>query len=320
MPATNRTRAKRWVFTLNNYTEGEKQLLCDLCDSDHVKYGVLGYETGESGTPHIQGYVIFADTKSFTQTKALVGDRAHLEVSRGTPKEASDYCKKDGDFDEFGELEVSQGKRSDWDRLKQWCLEQNFMPTDRALFLEFPTLMGRYQSGVRAMCNALIGVDSREIGQPRPWQRQLELQLDGEPHERRIKFVVDEAGNSGKSWFKRYYALKHPNDVQMLSIGKRDDIAHALDPRRRTFLLDVPRGSMEYLQYSILEMIKDQVVFSPKYDSQTKILESPAHVVVFSNEHPDMDKLTRDRYEIIYPEDINTHLNRAAEREGGQDQ
>lgn len=84
-----------------------------------------------------------------------------------------------------------------------------------------------------------------------------------------------------------------------MSVGKRDDMAHAIDETKRVFIIDVPRGSMEYLQYSVLEMLKDKVVFSPKYESRTKIIPHNVHVVVMCNEQPDMNKLTRDRYNII---------------------
>nr|AUF34970.1 putative replication-associated protein [uncultured virus] len=95
-----------------------------------------------------------------------------------------------------------------------------------------------------------------------------------------------------------------PDKVQILSGGKRDDIAHAIDPSKQIFLFNVPRGGMEYLQYTILEQIKDRMVFSPKYNSQTKILRNRAHVVVFSNEMPDIEKMTHDRYDYFEFGDI----------------
>jgi len=57
---------------------------------------------------------------------------------------------------------------------------------------------------------------------------------------------------------------------------------------------------MEYLQYAVLEKLKDQIIFSGKYASSTKYIEHPVHVVVFSNEEPNMDALTLDRYVVRY--------------------
>ena len=88
-------------------------------------------------------------------------------------------------------------------------------------------------------------------------------------------------------------------NVQILSIGKRDDLAHAIKIDTKVFLLDIPRDSMQYLQYSVLEMMKNRIVFSPKYSSQTKILHSTPHIVIFSNEEPNMAAMTEDRYNII---------------------
>lgn len=89
------------------------------------------------------------------------------------------------------------------------------------------------------------------------------------------------------------------DDLQRLSIGRRDDLAFAIDVSKRLFVFDIPRGSMEYLQYNILEQLKDQMVFSPKYQSATKILPHPVHVIVFTNENPDLTKMTPDRYKIF---------------------
>lgn len=92
------TRSRNWCFTLNNYTDDEYVLIKNI----ECKYIVIGKEVGESGTPHLQGYVHFAHAKAFTAVQKLI-KRAHLEVMRGTALEASTYCKKDGVFFENGD-------------------------------------------------------------------------------------------------------------------------------------------------------------------------------------------------------------------------
>jgi hypothetical protein len=81
------------------------------------KYIVMGFEVGKSGTPHLQGYVEFDHAKTFSACKKCIGNKCHIENRRGSSKQASDYCKKDGEFYEFGELS-SQGARADLLELK----------------------------------------------------------------------------------------------------------------------------------------------------------------------------------------------------------
>jgi len=294
------TRAQRWCFTLNNYTNGEKQLLADLCDSDHVKYGILGYERGDNDTPHIQGFVIFNDQLRFNTAKSRLGPRVHLEAARGTSAQAADYCKKDSDYDEFGSLPSSAGKRTDWERLKDWCDERTTIPSDYELFDAFPSLYGRYKNSVREICRLRITVTPRGDGTLREWQRDLESELDREPDDRKVTFLVDREGNSGKTWFVRYYCEKNPMKTQRMKSAKRDDMALALKSGMRVYFIDVPRGGMEHFQYSITEMIKDRAVFSPKYESCMKEWDNNSHVVIMCNEAPSMDALSMDRYNIKY--------------------
>ena len=94
-------QAKHWCFTLNN--PGEEEVPEWPVD---VQYYVIGIETGASGTPHWQGYVCFTKQLRLTQLKRLM-PRAHWEVMRGTPQQAADYCKKDGNYQEDGILPAS---------------------------------------------------------------------------------------------------------------------------------------------------------------------------------------------------------------------
>lgn len=96
-------RSRDFVFTTNNWTQDHIELLSTI---DCV-YVVYGKETGESGTPHLQGYIRFKNPKSMsTVIKAMPG--SHIEIKKGTPQQAIDYCKKDGDFTERGEAPKTQ--------------------------------------------------------------------------------------------------------------------------------------------------------------------------------------------------------------------
>lgn len=300
------SQAKHWVFTLNNWTQNEQAQIISGAplpddpnrDNSTFKYLVIGRETGANGTPHLQGFLTLRTKLRLRQVKALAGfARAHLEISRGTPAQASTYCKKDGDFDEFGELATAQGKRCDWERLKEYIKEQDQAPTTREVAELFPSLVGRYPNQVQNFIK-LFGKAPRLVeGTLRPWQEELNQAVSGEPDDRQVRFIVDSDGRSGKSWLTRYW-FSHRDDIQVLSIGKRDDLAFAIDETKKLFVFDIPRGSMEFLQYSVLEQLKDQLIFSPKYQSQSKVLREKVHVVVFCNEDPDMCKMTEDRYNI----------------------
>jgi len=82
-----------------------------------VKYMIIGFEVGESGTKHIQGYVDFNNPRVLGGVRGKV-PYAHWEPRRGTASQAAEYCKKEGDFHEYGEP-GKQGQRADLVLLKE---------------------------------------------------------------------------------------------------------------------------------------------------------------------------------------------------------
>lgn len=104
------SQGKRWCFTLNNYNDED----FDSIKGWSCKYLVVGKETAETGTPHLQGFIIFDTNHRFSAVRIL-SDRAHWEIARSNSRAASDYCKKDGDFFEKGVLNC-QGSRTDLQR------------------------------------------------------------------------------------------------------------------------------------------------------------------------------------------------------------
>lgn len=297
-------RGRRWVFTLNNYTNDEESKISDFFTSEHCVYGIKGRETSATGTPHLQGFVIVRLPFRFRRIKSFLGDRCHIELARGTSTQARDYCQKEGDYDEYGVFPAEAGRRSDLDRFFEWSDEFELTHGRPAaspdVAREHPNIYIRYPRATR-----LTNLRSRRslfdgLVELRDWQSDLEQELEDPANDREIIFVVDREGGSGKTSFCRHLLSTRTEAVQVLSSGKRDDLAHAILPHKSIFLFNVARGGMEYLSYTLLEQLKDRLVWSGKYNSNMKILHSTPHVVVFSNEEPDMSKLTEDRYRIKY--------------------
>jgi len=120
-----RQQLRNFCFTLNNWTDEEITTIKTI----KFKYLIYGKEVGESGTPHLQGYMELAGRRDFDSIKKII-PRMHIEVRRGTAKEASDYCKKDGNFEEEGEIS-KQGDRKDivaaYDAAKSGVRMEEFM-------------------------------------------------------------------------------------------------------------------------------------------------------------------------------------------------
>lgn len=83
-------QSRRWCFTLNNYTSYDET---DFQSVDCV-YMIYGKEhCPTTGTPHLQGYIVFSTNKRLASMKKL-HPTAHWETAKGTTQQNIDYCSK----------------------------------------------------------------------------------------------------------------------------------------------------------------------------------------------------------------------------------
>lgn len=295
------SRARNWCFTINNYDEDDILLLRETAELPCCRYLVFQQEVAQSGTSHLQGYVSLNSQQRIGQLKKLVGDRAHLEVAKGTPQQNRDYCSKEqtgqaGTLEEFGSIpERKQGKRNDLEEIIDTIKGGEF--DLKRLRDEHPDVCAKYPRFVRELIGDHKPLPEIEDHELHIWQRDLERTLSAPPNDREIIFVVDELGNQGKTWFAKHYCKKH-KDAQYMEPGKKADMAYALETTKRVLFVNVTRQQVEHMQYSFYESVKDGLVFSPKYESGMKYLDK-MHVVILMNQQPDMTLLSNDRYNII---------------------
>lgn len=141
-------RSRGWCWTINNPALG------DTFDLERLKtaatYYVYGIERGsDRGTLHWQGYCYFKNHVTMARVKQLL-QRAHIEPQRGTCNQAINYCKKDGDFEEWGqapELGGGQTQRERWRELIELS-ESGDMDTIKD---KFPSEYFRYHERIKSL-------------------------------------------------------------------------------------------------------------------------------------------------------------------------
>jgi len=131
------SRTRRVVFTYNNYPPefNDDPALDAWLNRLGGKFCVAGRELAPgTGTPHLQGYIEFANPRSIANIRKLLTG-CHVEPARGTPSQCRTYCTKDGNFVEVGEPPAEDAgprEKQRWDDARALAKEGKFdeIPSD----------------------------------------------------------------------------------------------------------------------------------------------------------------------------------------------
>lgn len=155
------------------------------------------------------------------------------------------------------------------------------------------------RTGKRILWNVKRKVEIRIIKDLYPWQKDVEEIVKGEPDARKLYWIWEPEGNTGKTEMCRYLVVKHN---ALILAGKAADMKfgimkHLKNNNLDVLVFDVPRTMEKYLSYSGVEEAKNGIFFSSKYESGM-VNYNPPHVFIFSNFYPDVGKFSADRWVI----------------------
>lgn len=292
-------RVRSFCVTINNWTQ---EMLDEIQKLDIIRFGIMGEEVGESGTPHLQGYIqlLKPQTISALQKKLkAVGIKAALIVAKGNVADNVKYCSKEGNkVHHWGEA-TAPGKRTDLHRIRD-MIEAGV--SEKEILAEYPGQWYRYRKSFKAHAGIVENDDIMQKLQGdltdaklKPWQEKALAKLQAQD-DRKVLWVVDPAGNTGKSFLAKWLNVKY--DAFCVTSGKTADIAYAYN-KEKIVVFDFVRQKEEFVNYGVIEAFKNGILFSPKYESKSIRFYS-ALVVVFSNFEPDQAMLSEDRWDIMH--------------------
>nr|AHB60219.1 replication associated protein [Cotton leaf curl alphasatellite] len=267
-----------------------------LFENTHVSYACWQEEEfDDAAHDHLQGYLQLKGKRSFAQVKALFGDlNPHLEKQRARKTdEARDYCMKEetrvsGPF-EFGEYTAAGSHKR----------------RQRESVIRSPVRMSEENPSVFRRVKAKIAEEDFQktakeiqISNLKSWQSRLKTLLERDPDDRTIFWVYGPDGGEGKSTFAR--DLYRSGSWFYTRGGSADNVSYQyIGCLGNNIVFDIPRDKKDYLQYSLIEMFKDRLIVSNKYEPLMAPLINCIHVVVMSNFLPDFEKISVDRVHVI---------------------
>lgn len=133
------------------------------------------------------------------------------------------------------------------------------------------------------------------------WQKDVIKIIRNKPDNRKIIWIFESIGNTGKSSFVKHCAVKKLcwfcnggkcNDLINLVYNKNMDICNCV-------IWDLPRSNRGRVSYDAIECIKNGLITNLKYETGDKIFNTP-NIIIFSNYLPyDISGLSEDRWSIF---------------------
>lgn len=182
-------------------------------------------------------------------------------------------------------------KRIHWEKdkgkSKEYCLKENTRNGNRYIFQK-----GKW----------VIEKRLKLIENFKPFQKKIIDLINEEPDDRTINWFYERIGAVGKTALCKYIVNNYP---ALIMSGKVNDMKNGIlsynkemNSWPQVIIFDVPRTSLEYLNYSGIEEIKNGLFFSGKYEGGMCNFNSP-HVLIFANERPQKEKMSLDRWNIV---------------------
>lgn len=247
------SRHRGYCFTINNYTDDDVNRLNNL----DCEYIVFGREVAPTtGTPHLQGYVHFANGKTRSAASKLV--KGHLIAAKGSPEQNFNYCSKDGQVTERGVRPQSctaQGdvERERWDRSRVAAREGRFDDIPSDIYIRYNASLKRIRREDVAAPTNLSPASTYGVwihGPPRTGKSTMARTEYGTPYLKGIN-----------KWWDGYD-------------GEETVLIEDFSPRHAPFLVDY------------LKIWTDRWAFSAETKGG-RIVIRPKLIVVTSNYHPD---------------------------------
>lgn len=167
---------------------------------------------------------------------------------------------------------------------------------------EYCSKDGNYESNQESFkirLNNILLTEYEEV-EWKPWQLKIIELVKTKPNDRDINWIWETNGNVGKSFLCKYLVLKF-NCI--IADGKKNDVFNQVNMmldkgiEPNIIILDIPRYSKEFTNYGLLEQLKNGMIYSGKYEGGVCLFHSP-HVLVFSNDEPNIKMMSIDRWKI----------------------
>lgn len=290
---------KNFTFTINNYNDNDINNIDNFYNA-FCNYTIYGFEVGEQGTKHIQGFAQMKKQKRFLSIVKFFNNRAHIEKANGTPEQNKAYCSKEGNYKEFGTI-INKGSnkliiedlREQIKKCNTWAEVLNIPGCEKHLKFcqEFFNNLDRRDKELYK--NVIL----------RDWQILINDYLNKTGDNRTILFVIDEKGGKGKTFLSNYL-FNTRDDIFYTTNGKTNDIVFNYSKNiKRNIIIDITRKiSLDKINFDAIETIINPIFTSNKYTSGTFIRKEPSNCVIFTNNNNIenlINYLSEDRIKIL---------------------